>query len=1649
MNALNAAETSLPGPQAALLRGNAASALLGRTGLNALNAAEMAVVANMHTAGEDVLIAAVNRCRTVPNIDVIRRATTAEIRAMSTLSLAEQNALIAAKQSRLLEKARVLKDAHTAGTWRSASLGRDLEALCHSGVTGRGGTNAAAGLAEAAEGAGWGTRVLVALGVAVQVGVTVLDIADAEESAKICRQNEQALRKDLARWASEDPRFRCTNEREGRYEFRESTGSERVLFTISLRDFATRARAQAADARVAADIAGLTATGILLAARASSPIGWVVAGIEVSVRVGIDAWEYSTYYDIVRRCPLPVLVRLGGTSLLTGGRDEADLLEARLSRIFVSPELALRQRLMFTFAMRHIAMTRPNDYRQITAGLNNPQDVDELFDDFKDNIIPYFTAVGFATMRAGNLSWNTWKNLQCNETIFQTEVGREQLMQAFNATSSHWAGHREERRRILWRREAAAIDTELAGPRVAQERRVTLERRRLELRQALYQQGFTVVFGRPLRENDADLDANNTDLRVAPRTRHALSGLRFNARLTSVPGNTWPDKLLASHNAATRPPYLPAFTDQGTIGQDGVFRPSDVEAFFSTNRQFVADTSGIHGLPSRMSVRGLEHEHVFNVIPQASAVIPQADLADPALPALRNRQTVLRAEIGRLDGRATAIVRAREQLNKDARAEAARETPDFTALNERQGILNMDIALYFHDLQMWEAEGIAIRDEVQRLRAATATALTQTQGVTQRFYNNEGLRTELARRVPGQAWLRSGAVMASGDFENDRDGPVLQRILETASDLRDVGGIHIRRAPHPTVAGRVVYHVVFVCSPNIADINPDANRSTLVHQGFELDTAANTLVPGLRVTHRLPANPTLSRPGELPAIDWASFVHVNGHANHARAEADYTEVATRFEGLNPRQRLDRAMGSENQFRELWREPDGTPVYGVPVSGGRLMLMRTRTNNISYQLVPAATIATWRRGPATAFRFPAVETTWQSVSEDFCRRLSLHLTPGTDEALKKANPLTDDDRVLARALTLPNDVIGHTMEQSAVYRILYLTRYGRHTYETLGRQLWIFSQSLRQDLPSEYRAQIQQYNRNIGMDIQLEGDVVAQQAFLSALLTRAFSLPDRDTASTANCETLLRGLRGMAATGAFGDPDRARGIPDSYMERDPSPRRWNPDDIRRPADFSMAREGITDPQMRVIERLNGRSQLQLRSRQMAAGTVFCLEVGGLDPSLFQAMRTHVLARCAAGRLGGYPVASGPPNIDYWYDPIRQSWIFQAQLQRPAAAQMGAWIDRYREAFFTGDEGNETAVRLEESANGFKTRALWSFVSAMRPHGLFRDVDAHERMSVLGANPTAIAREIAVRLRAAPTTGFHCDRAGDLRLGTQVIARGFVAALESDPWAALASVVMTQNHSVQNHALIGRLRGTLTDLHALAAPSGVTLPAWNDTIVFLGDQTHVIGRETADGHVWDTEPMTSGAPRLAATPRPFVYHGERCEFEMPSAYHVQRSFQRGGRTVTENDYHGAQSFPWDRGTGEARFWREIAGEDVAEGQVPNRPPDCILRITHRQEAEAVNAFPAAPADGDDPTERQVTFRGQSVLVRLPAAYYVRRTVTDGDRTRVTGSYGSPGRTFQWSETADEGYADIWPLPPGGRVPTGTAPLRLRFTREGGGS
>ncbi len=139
--ALNAAEGELPAAEAAALRGDVASALVGRE----LNSAERAVVMDMHAAGEIELKTVCVKYK-ISDVDAIRRAApeareldqyVAHIKDAAKRAQAVEE-LKTVKIARINKKAVIIRNAADRGVWRRPwqVAKREMEMLMHSGTTG-------------------------------------------------------------------------------------------------------------------------------------------------------------------------------------------------------------------------------------------------------------------------------------------------------------------------------------------------------------------------------------------------------------------------------------------------------------------------------------------------------------------------------------------------------------------------------------------------------------------------------------------------------------------------------------------------------------------------------------------------------------------------------------------------------------------------------------------------------------------------------------------------------------------------------------------------------------------------------------------------------------------------------------------------------------------------------------------------------------------------------------------------------------------------------------------------------------------------------------------------------------------------------------------------------------------------------------------------------------------------------------------------------------------------------------------------------------------------------------------------------------------------------------------------------------------------
>lgn len=1652
MDAMSTAEEQLPGPAHLKLRGDVAERLLGRDSSNPLTAQERRVITDMHRKGEEILedaIENIKKARTnanqppPPDLDIhaLRKATAAEVRALD-LTKAEKEALINAKQQRLIAKASVLKQAAKDGRWKTTDLAADIETLCRSGVTGKGLTPAATGMAEVADKMGWGRRILISLGIAAQVAVGILDTFDLVDAQRVSEKNEKKIREALDTWA-EQANSHLVRVRKGVYEFREDREDpDTVRFKINLHDLNTDARKTAAKARVTADAVGLGATAGLLFFRVSGPWGWGLTVAEITVRVGIDSWEYAEYLETVRNCPLPILLRIGGAQALTGGHDEHDLLGGRMARIFRDPEPALRRKLVFSYALRQIAKEHPEHFGRIAQGMDIFSDADEFLHDFEENMLQPLTAFLFLEAHRADIPWNRTKDLSFQHDFpLMDAIRKEDFDRAIARLAPIWAGHCVEKQRIAWQRDLTALQTQLQDQNLPPEKKAEILARQGRLQQMLYTQGFTYMLGSRLRDADDDIARNGG------KTRSALIGQSLFNRLERASGETWIQKRINSNREHVRDTNIPELDDIGTYNaKRGVFETNSASAILSARRRLSADVRHIHGLNNvQWRDMGGSDEMVFEIPPPQVAIPRNSDL--------HNQFPHIQNAVRDLEQRSTRLNAQDKQLKKEIdaerkRAEKESEEPDLLQFQDRMQELQTEISLYFYDLRLWEAEG-------KKLLRVTTNAEEAVRGLGN-YTPDIALHSALTKLAPGQqAWLGYAVVYSAGGVDAKQDEPVLRAILQTTRNILDLTAINIRRTVQKGPDGdTAVFHVEIVRGDPLSKVRPQFIN--IVQQAFTVTPEGGMSIGAIINTANRNASITYSM--------------AHSQLYRERVQAQLTAGRERFRDMNEHEKLKRAMQSRTCLKEIYRADGGIPMYGVGLEDGSLCIIAATDNHALYHLrVPSATVKEWLATAPADFTLPEnLELTM--VKDDFRKRVRATRYPKQfglptrsewNDQQKKEFALTKEQEELLRVLTLPNDMVEHSDIHSDIARILYLVKGYGDNYNRYLSSLKMYARSLPE-----------QQSDGTSLNRTKKGDA-ARQHFLEQLLQQTLAVDGLE--SSSGFEQVMRGMQPFLQASAE-EESQSEEVPVALLPNQEA----NDDDFSGPGRALRAQD-VGEKNFAAIERINQISPIRLRAYKQRGRLVLSMHVSG-DPDMRPFLEQYIRAQCAAAKLPGYPEPGGGPTFG------GQAEV-QAFLQMPEPEQMQAWLERFSTTFLA--DANETLAfrALEEKPEEFKLRALWLFLSCTRSMApSLSDITSLDSLRTLGKSPEAIADAILQRLTVAPNKRgktMHV-RDDDLYVGDEPAVLGFREQFRSDTWTGIRMFLQTSNVylPIREPSLL-RTRDVLTQFHAIAAPAKILHPLGKETVKFLNSEETNFNYDR-----WDGSEQT------------IHFSGDTVNCVLPSTDIITGKFAPGHIREIVSDKnppvvsHGAPTMSWEGGNGVVRLWQWRSPNDLTERErkdlleqfpmmngdaeekptskqlekiapilwrrwhlwtgkeAPPGPPDLILKFVESESLVNIPQWPKRASQERQPSSKQpnglaaeeqdIPLRGTTNRVRLPkGGYYVRQYVYDETEEkgyRPLGEFGFQQSLFSWEHA--EGFAEFWPLHGDTRVPIGRPTLRLNF-------
>lgn len=216
--------------------------------------------------------------------------------------------------------------------------------------------------------------------------------------------------------------------------------------------------------RTATSAASLTTTLFMGAKVFAGPAGLALAAVEITVRVGINAWEQGKMREFLNDAPPWLLPALGVEQ--TTGTAEYDWLAKGSSWMMSdlwkgdADKAELRSKMLFTIFNQDLRTYAPELFEDITRGLDAPPLLDTLYrEDFKRIILPAFYIRLFETARNGGVEWQTIRqsDIDSGLVVIPPAVTLVEIREAMRDASVLYAQHLSEKRYIEALNERAAL----------------------------------------------------------------------------------------------------------------------------------------------------------------------------------------------------------------------------------------------------------------------------------------------------------------------------------------------------------------------------------------------------------------------------------------------------------------------------------------------------------------------------------------------------------------------------------------------------------------------------------------------------------------------------------------------------------------------------------------------------------------------------------------------------------------------------------------------------------------------------------------------------------------------------------------------------------------------------------------------------------------------------------------------------------------------------------------------------------------------------------------------------------------------------------------------------------------------------------------
>jgi hypothetical protein len=290
-----------------------------------------------------------------------------------------------------------------------------------------------------------------------------------KDQKKAVEEHGKSIMDELKKRLDADPQFR----REGDKYVHITSGVEiSMKRTEQKLDEATGmndTRVAAQRMRTAASAAGLATTVLMGAKVFTGPVGLVVAGVELGVRAGINAWEQGKMRNFITSVSPFWLAALGVQD--TAGESSYDVLT--MSSSWMASDLTegkedhaeIRNRMLFTMFFQDLKRDAPTLLEEITAGLNTPEALDAFYaTDFQKIVLPFYAARLYQTTKK-DAPWSLLKTGAIDKALIgEQEATFLEVRRALQDSAVFYIQHiREKRyqehRDLLEEQEEEGIDT--------------------------------------------------------------------------------------------------------------------------------------------------------------------------------------------------------------------------------------------------------------------------------------------------------------------------------------------------------------------------------------------------------------------------------------------------------------------------------------------------------------------------------------------------------------------------------------------------------------------------------------------------------------------------------------------------------------------------------------------------------------------------------------------------------------------------------------------------------------------------------------------------------------------------------------------------------------------------------------------------------------------------------------------------------------------------------------------------------------------------------------------------------------------------------------------------------------------------------------